>query len=180
MTSDWIAITHMYDQCRYLQGGRKHRTCVRCMQGVCGGFGTRRPSNQEAFWIIIKRPRGGRSAFYYFDDSFTSTRCLYLSPSQLCLIKRICTSYARAHTHTCPCAYARARTLAARESRGRQKCMPRRMDTGSLMERLSCWERGFPCGGSLFLIIFKLWYKRTPYGENRGTIRPYRPKFAWV
>jgi hypothetical protein len=50
------------------------------MQGVCGGFGTRRPSNQEAF---CKRPRGGRSAFYYFDDSFTSTRCLYLSPSQL-------------------------------------------------------------------------------------------------
>ena len=40
------------DQCRYMQdsdGGRKHRTCVGCMQGVCGGFGTRRPSNQEAF-----------------------------------------------------------------------------------------------------------------------------------
>jgi len=41
---------------------------------------------------------------------------LYLSPSQLCLIKRICTSYARARTHTCPCAYASARTLVARES----------------------------------------------------------------
>ena len=54
---------------------------------------------------------------YYFDDSFTSTRCLYLSPSQLCLIKRIGTSYSRARAHTCPCAYARARTLAARESR---------------------------------------------------------------
>ena len=24
-----------------------------------------------------------------FDDSFTSTTCLYLSPSQLCLIKRV-------------------------------------------------------------------------------------------
>ena len=121
----------LYDQSRYMQdsdGGRKHRTCVRCMQGVCGGFCTRRPSNQEAF---CKRPRGGRSAFYYFDDSFTSTRCLYLSPSQLCLIKRICTSYARARAHTCPCAYARARTLAARESR--QKCM--HMDTGSSSER---------------------------------------------
>jgi hypothetical protein len=54
---------------------------------------------------------------YYFDDSFTSTRCLYLSPSQLCLIKRIGTSYARTRAHTCPCAYARARTLTARESR---------------------------------------------------------------
>ena len=30
-------------------GESKHRTCVRCMQGVCGGLGTRRPSNQEAF-----------------------------------------------------------------------------------------------------------------------------------
>jgi len=29
---------------------------------LCGGFGTRRPSNLEAF---CKRPRGGRSAFYY-------------------------------------------------------------------------------------------------------------------
>ena len=102
---------------RYMQdsdGGRKHRTCVRCMQGVCGGFGTRRPSNQEAF--SVRRPRGGRSVVLLssfhpqFDDSFTSTRCLYLSPSQLCLIKRICTSYASARTHTCPCAYARART----------------------------------------------------------------------
>ena len=98
----------LYDQCRYMQdsdGGRKYRTCVCCMQGVCGGFGTRRPSNQEAFG---KRPRGVRSVFYYFDDSFTSTRCLYLSPSQLCLIKRICTSYARARTHTCPEAGRRA------------------------------------------------------------------------
>ena len=53
---------------------------------------------------------------YYFDDSSTSTRCLYLSLSQLWLIKRIGTSYARARTHTCPCAYARARTLVAGES----------------------------------------------------------------
>ena len=30
-------------------GGEAQRKCVRCMQGVCGGFGTRRPSNQEAF-----------------------------------------------------------------------------------------------------------------------------------
>ena len=36
-------------------GGRKHRTCVRCMQGVCGGFGTRRPSNQEAFREVASR-----------------------------------------------------------------------------------------------------------------------------
>jgi len=115
-------------------GGRKHRTCLCCRQGVCGGFGTRRPSNQEAF---CKRPRGGCLEFYYFDDSFTSTRCLYLSPSQLCLIKRICTSYARTRTHTCPCAYACARTLAARESR--QKCM--RMDTGRLSE-LTEYSRG--------------------------------------
>ncbi len=75
--------------------------------------------------------------FYFFDDSFTSTRCLYLSPSQLCLIKRICISYARARTHTCPCAYAHARTLVARGSR--QKCM--RMDTGSLSERTQ-YSRG--------------------------------------
>ena len=56
---------------------------------------------------------------------------MYLSPCQLCLIKRICTSYARARTHRCPCAYVRARTLVAGGSR--QKCM--RMDTGSLSER---------------------------------------------
>ena len=30
-------------------GGEAQRKCVRCMQGVCGGFGTRRPSNQESF-----------------------------------------------------------------------------------------------------------------------------------
>ena len=58
---------------------------------------------------------------YYFDDSSTSTRCLYLSPSQLCLIKRIGTSYARAHAHPHahprPRAYACGRTLAARSSR---------------------------------------------------------------
>ena len=36
-------------------GGRKHRTCVCCMQGVCGGFGTRRPSNQEAFREVASR-----------------------------------------------------------------------------------------------------------------------------
>jgi hypothetical protein len=50
----------LYDQCRYTQdsdGGRKHRTCVRCMQGVCGGFGTRRPSNQEAFFKTILNTR---------------------------------------------------------------------------------------------------------------------------
>ena len=30
-------------------GGEAHRKCVRCIQGLCGGFGTRRPSNQESF-----------------------------------------------------------------------------------------------------------------------------------
>ena len=53
---------------------------------------------------------------YYFDDSFTSTRCLYLSQSQLWVIKRISTSYARAHAHTRPRAYACGRTLASRLS----------------------------------------------------------------
>ena len=118
-------------------GGEAQRKCVRCMQGLRGGFGTRRPSNQEAF---CKRPRGGRSAFYYFDDSSTSTMCLYFRSTQLCLIKRTGTFYARARAHTCPCAYARARTLAARGSR--QKCM--RMDTGSSSERTEHSRGGHP------------------------------------
>ena len=57
--------------------------------------------NIHSLWWIghpqfsVRRPRGGRSvvllsSFHQqFDDSSTSTRCLYLSPSQLCLIKRI-------------------------------------------------------------------------------------------
>ena len=96
------------------------------------------PSSLESFG---KRPRGGRSAFYYFDDSSTSTMCLYFRSSQLCLTKRIGTFYARARTHTCPCAYARARTLAARGSR--QKCM--RMDTGSSSERTEHSRGGASC-----------------------------------
>ena len=36
-------------------GGEAQRKCVRCMQGVCGGFGTRRPSNQEAFREVASR-----------------------------------------------------------------------------------------------------------------------------
>ena len=50
------------------------------------------------------------------DDSSTSTICLYLSPSQLCLLKRIRTSYARAHAHTRPRAYACGRAIASRSS----------------------------------------------------------------
>ena len=55
------------------------------------------------------------------DDSSTCTRYLYLSPSELCLIKRISkfkVSYLNLdiHTRTRPRAYARARTLAARQS----------------------------------------------------------------
>ena len=46
----------------------------------------------------------------------TPVQDLYLRSSQLCLIKRIGAAYARAHAHTCPCAYANARTLVARES----------------------------------------------------------------
>ena len=30
-------------------GGGAQRKCVQCMQGVCGGFGTRRPSSLETF-----------------------------------------------------------------------------------------------------------------------------------
>ncbi len=41
---------------------------------------------------------------------------MYLSPSQLCLIKRIRTSYARAHAHTRPRAYACRRAIASRSS----------------------------------------------------------------
>jgi len=70
-----------------------------------------------ALEFSVRRPRGGRSVFLLFDDSSTCTRCLYLSPSQLCLIKRMITSYARARTHTRPHAYACVRTLAARSSR---------------------------------------------------------------
>ena len=98
----------MLASCRTRMGGGSTEHVYAACRGyvvvlVLGDLVTRR---HFARW-----PRGGRSAFYYFDDSFTSTRCLYLSPSQLCLIKRICTSYASARTHTCPCAYARARTL---------------------------------------------------------------------
>jgi len=65
-------------QCRQgrtrMVGWEAQRKCVSCMQGVCGGFGTRRPSSQEAF---CKRPRGGRSAFYY--QGFICQLTLYIS-----------------------------------------------------------------------------------------------------
>ena len=75
---------------------------------------------------------------YYFDDSFTSTRCLYLSQSQLWVIKRISTSYARAHAHTRPRAYACGRTLAARSSRQTMLGGGLSLQTLSSEERLRC------------------------------------------
>ena len=79
------------------EGGEAQRKCVRCMQRLCGGFGTRRPSSLRHF---VRRPRGGRSAFYYQVEYVNG---FYAGPKHSIYFTRTRTpSHDHAHTHSQP------------------------------------------------------------------------------
>ena len=131
---------------------------------------------------------GSSQVVYYFDDSFTGTRGLYRSPSQLCLVKRIgeivkgpdsiVQSYTRAHVPAYPHTPTRIHTRTHTGSSSKRTEII--LGGVSLQSVSTTWRNVWRCTPFLTTLGTHCRSRSGPRSPTRSAHSPASPLSPWL